>query len=248
MAYELHHGDALTVLRTMPSESVQCIVTDPPYGITANKWDVMPDMAAWWQEAHRVCSGAIVMTASQPFTSFVVVSNAKNYKHEWIWRKNRGSNFANTVREPFKEHESVLVFAQGKWTYNEQRQERRGTGASRGGSKVTWKSKSTNYRAFEERAPVEITHDRVPSSVQDFNIEVGLHPTQKPVTLFRYLVQTYSNEGDTVLDCFMGSGTCGAACAELGRNFIGVELDEGYFNIARNRIESTQPALQAVPT
>ena len=239
MSTTLLQGDCLELMKTLPDASVGLILTDPPYGITANKWDVMPDLAAWWQEAHRVCTGAIVMTAGQPFASQVVVSNIKRFKHEWIWRKSMGSNFINTCREPFKEHESVLVFAQGKWAYNAQREARRGTGATRTRGASNTKSNSGNYRAFE-RIANEPMPDRLPSSVQEFNVERGLHPTQKPLTLFRYLVQTYSNAGDTVLDCYMGSGTCGAACVELSRDFIGMELDPAYFAIAQRRIEAAQ--------
>ena len=158
------------------------------------------------------------------------------FKHEWIWIKNRGSNFANTVREPMKEHESILIFSKGGWTYNKQMQERSESGLNR--VKYTFEnqiSNSSNYRKFDKpnRNQGEL---RVPSSYQKFNIEVGKHPTQKPVALLEYLIKTYSNEGDTILDNTMGSGSTGVAAINTNRNFIGIEKEESYFNIAQERI------------
>lgn len=153
--------------------------------------------------------------------------------------KNRGSNFANTVREPMKEHEEILVFSKGKWTYNKQMEERSESGKLRSKYKVEHKTNSSNYRNFETIEHHTISNLRVPSSVQKFNVEVGLHPTQKPVALMEYLVKTYTNEGDTVLDFTMGSGSTGVACVNTNRNFIGIELDEKYFNIAKERISES---------
>jgi site-specific DNA-methyltransferase (adenine-specific) len=151
-----------------------------------------------------------------------------------------GSNFANTVREPMKEHESVLVFAEKKWTYNKQMQPRTGGGADRANYGVTFKTNSDNYREFETRENQQLTEMRVPSSWQKFNTAAGnektKHPTQKPVALMEYLVKTYSNEGDKVLDFTMESGTTGVAAMNLDRKFIGIELDSNYFEIARSRI------------
>jgi site-specific DNA-methyltransferase (adenine-specific) len=176
------------------------------------------------------------MTASQPFTSEVVMSQKAAFKHEWIWKKNRGSNFANTVREPMKEHESVLVFAKGPWTYNPQRQKRNGSGLERAAYKCTFDSRSTNYRDFERREANELTEDRVPSSVQSFNTETGLHPTQKPQKLFEYLVMTYTNEGDIVCDPFGGSGTTAAAAQNTGRRYVSIEAREDYCETQRQRL------------
>jgi site-specific DNA-methyltransferase (adenine-specific) len=211
------------------------VLTDPPYGLTANKWDNRLDMAAWWSEIHRVCHIA-VLTASQPFTAIAVCANLANFKHEWIWRKNRGSNFANTVREPFKEHESVLVFATKPWKYNPQREGRRGSGLERAAYKVAWAPGGSNYREFQPTDPRELTDDRVPSSVQDFNTETGLHPTQKPLKLMLYMVSTYSEPGAVILDPFMGSGTTVRAAKDLGRKAIGIEIEEKYCEIAAKRL------------
>lgn len=235
-------GDALKLLSEIPDASVQVVITDMPYGMTQNKWDSMPDLAAWWKEIRRICTGAVVMTASQPFTSLLVVSNIEGFRHEWIWRKNRGSNFANTVREPFKEHESIVVFAAGKWTYNPQNETRRGSGGERAAYKVAWNPGGSNYRDFKPRDPVELTDDRVPSSVQECNTETGLHPTQKPLKLMKYLVATYSNPGDVVLDPYAGSGTTCLAAKELNREWIGNDLMPEYCEVARTRL--SQDVLQ----
>ena len=166
------------------------------------------------------------------------MSQPKLFRHEWIWIKNRGSNFANTVREPMKEHESVLIFSRGKWTYNRQMQERTGGGLKRTKYQVEHNSQTREgTREFEGRQKHTISELRVPSSWQKFNVEVGLHPTQKPVALFEYLIKTYTNEGELVLDNCMGSGTTGVACKNLNRDFIGIELDKKYYDIACKRIE-----------
>jgi site-specific DNA-methyltransferase (adenine-specific) len=172
------------------------------------------------------------------------MSNVKNFRHEWIWIKNRGSNFANTVREPFKEHEEVVVFSKGGWTYNKQMQPRTGGGLDRVQYNVKFETSSTNYREFDTRKENKLPELRVPSSWQKFNTEVGLHPTQKPVELFRYLVRTYTNEGDTVLDNCMGSGTTAIACIKEKRHFIGFELNEEYYNKACKRIKDEQLQLK----
>ena len=236
---QLIHGDCLEVIQEIPDNSIDMVLADPPYGTTQCKWDSVIELNAMWAELKRVATkkAAIVMTASQPFTSALVSSNYEMFKHEWIWIKNRGSNFANTVREPMKEHESVLMFSRGKWTYNRQMQERTGGGISRAEYEVTHDVyKRDGTREFEGRAKHAIPKLRVPSSWQKFNVEVGLHPTQKPLGLMKYMIKTFTNEGDTVLDFAMGSGTTGVACKNLNRKFIGIELEKKYFDIAQNRI------------
>lgn len=166
------------------------------------------------------------------------MSNPTLFKHEWIWLKNRGSNFANTVREPMKEHESVLVFSEGKWVYNKQMQERTGGGLDLVGKRVGCGTKEREgLRPFTKHEPIESLPElRVPSTWQKFNTEVGLHPTQKPVDLMAYMIRTYSNPGEVVLDFCMGSGTTGVAALQEGRRFIGIERDENYFSAACCRI------------
>ena len=243
----LMQGDCLIEMVNIPDGSVDMILADPPYGITACKWDSIIPLEPMWAHLKRVIkpNGAIVMTASQPFTSVLVMSNVAMFRHEWIWIKNRGSNFVNTVRAPMKEHESVIVFSAGKWTYNKQMQERTGAGLARVAYSFNAQTKSENYREFK-RGPSEIQPElRGPSSWQKFNTACGAekvkHPTQKPVALMEYLIRTYTNEGETVLDFTMGSGTTGVACKLTGRKFIGIELDETYFDLGVKRIEETPP-------
>ena len=176
-SHEIYLGDCREILPSIAR--VSAVITDPPYGTTSNKWDVPVPFSVLW----GIDSPVFVMTASQPFTSMAVMSKLEWYKHEWIWIKNRGSNFANTVREPMKEHESVLVFAPGKWTYNKQMQDRTGSGGDRVKYGVAFQTKSKNYKEFEGRDAATLPEQRVPSSWQKFNTEVGLHPTQKPVAL-----------------------------------------------------------------
>ena len=241
---ELLQGDCLEVMKGIPNGSIDAIITDPPYGTTACKWDSVIDFDKMWEQLNRIIkpNGAIVLFASQPFTSVLTVSNIEMFRHEWVWVKNRGSNFANTVREPMKEHETILVFSRGKWVYNKQMQERTGGGLDRAKYDVKHNSQDREtYRKFEGRDAHKIANLRVPSSCQKFNIASGnektKHPTQKPLALMEYLIKTYTNEGETVLDFTMGSGSTLIACDNLNRNGIGIEMDEAYFKIAEQRIK-----------
>jgi len=230
-------------MKDIPDGSVDMVLTDPPYGTTACKWDSVIPLEPMWEHLKRVTkkNGAIVMTASQPFTSTMVCSNLKMFKYEWIWKKNAGSNFGALKFQPMKEHESVLVFCKGPVNYYPIKQER----SEAGKSMVRHGVKSKASDGLDVFGGLNKGYDnskndptmRVPSSVQLFNRERGLHPTQKPVALMEYLIKTYTNEGETVLDFTMGSGTTGVAAKNLDRNFIGIELDEKYFKIAKERIE-----------
>ena len=240
-------GDCLERMKEIPDGSVDLILTDPPYGITACKWDSVIPLEPMWIELKRIIkpNGAIVMFGSQPFTSVLVTSNLKMFKYEWIWEKAVGSNFAALKYQPMKEHENILVFCKGTTVYNPIKEERKGSGKQRqkagyANSKATAKTgqfiggimdatKRTND--YEEL--------RYPSSIQYFNNrdkDRGMHPTQKPVALMEYLIKTYTNEKETVLDFTMGSGTTGAACVNTKRNFIGIERDDKYFDISVKRI------------
>ncbi len=238
--HKILQGDAIQQLNTLPPNSINLVLADLPYGTTQNKWDSVLPLTSLWEQLIRVCrpNAAFLFTASQPFTSLLVSSNLKMFKHEWIWIKNRGSNFANTVREPMKEHESVMVFSQGSWTYNKQMQERTGGGASRVEYEFGHRTESTNYGEFGGREGQVLPTLRVPSSWQKFNTEVGFHPTQKPVDLMRYLIRTYSNPNEIILDPTMGSGTTGVAALMENRHFVGIELNPDYCAIARQRIEA----------
>lgn len=243
----LKNEDCLVAMSKLKDASVDVVICDPPYGTTMNKWDSVIPFDKMWAELLRIGkpTAVFVFTASQPFSSALVMSNVALFKHEWVWIKNRGSNFANTVREPMKEHEQVLVFSRGKWTYNKQMQERTGGGADRVKYNVAFETDSVNYGGFAGQTENKLPELRVPSSWQKFNTEVGHHPTQKPVGLMEYLVKTYTNEGDVVLDFTMGSGTTGVACMNLSRRFIGFELDSGYFDVAKERITKAAEAATA---
>lgn len=234
----LHHGDCLELLREVPSKHVDMVIADLPYGTTQNKWDTPIDLARLWAELDRVCNPYAVMafTASQPFTSALVMSKPQWFKHEWVWIKNRGSNFANTVREPMKEHESVLIFARGKWTYNKQMQERTGGGVSRVEYGFNFRTETENYGAYAGKEGAQLPAMRVPSSWQKFNTQVGLHPTQKPVALYEYLIKTYTNEGWLVFDPCAGSGTTAIAAKNLGRRWLCFEQDETYYDKMSKRL------------
>jgi len=241
----LMQGDCLELMESIPDGSVDMVLTDPPYGTTACKWDSVIPFEPMWEQLKRVTkkNAEIVMTASQPFTSALVMSNAKMFKHSWVWEKNAGSNFGAMKYQPMKEHEDVLVFSAKSPTYNPQMQPRSESGRALVLAGV--KSKASN--AGDVYGGLNQGYDnsnqnpdlRFPRSIQRFNRERGLHPTQKPVALMEYLIKTYTNEGGTVLDFTMGSGTTGVAAKNLGRDFIGIELDEEYFRIAKERIDAT---------
>lgn len=227
---------------TLPDKSVDMILCDLPYGTTACKWDTIIPFESLWKEFKRLIKdrGVIALTASQPFTSALVMSNPVWFRHEWIWKKDRGSNFANTIREPMKEHESIILFSAGKWIYNPQMQNRKPAGLSRSKYDFSVNTKSDNYREFKREGKRNVGKLRVPSSVQEFKRETGSHPTQKPVALLEYLIRTYTNEGDLVMDNCAGSGTTGVACINTGRDFILIEKDAGYFAIIEKRIKEAQ--------
>lgn len=238
MIQKIVFGDCLDELKNVETDSVQLVTTDLPYGITHNVWDSEIDLDKLWKEYLRVGkeNAVFTFTSCQPFTSKLVCSNIELWKHEWVWIKNRGSNFANTVREPFKEHETVQIFSRGKWIYNKQMQPRSGAGLDRVKYDLNQRSKSTNYRDFEGREGTKQGELRVPSSWQKFNTEVGLHPTQKPVALFEYLIKTYTDENDLVLDSCCGSGTTLVAARNLNRQYIGIEKDKEYYETAVKRL------------
>ena len=244
MSVELLNIDCMEYMKGLEDNAFDLVLADPPYGTTANKWDSVIPLDDMWAELKRVAkdTAAFVFTASQPFSSALVMSNVEMFRHEWVWIKNRGSNFANTVREPMKEHEVILVFSKGKWTYNKQMQERTGGGAERVKYDFNTITESENYKKFEKPSDAKGKELRVPSSWQKFNVVAGeektIHPTQKPVSLFQYLVKTYSTEGERVLDFTMGSGTTAIACHREGRDFVGCELDEDYYKAACKRFDA----------
>jgi site-specific DNA-methyltransferase (adenine-specific) len=231
-------GDCLERMGEIPDGAVDMVLCDLPYGTTACKWDSVIPFEPLWAHYRRVTkpNAAIVLTASQPFTTVLIASNIHEFRYSWVWEKDAGSNFATVRFQPMKEHEDVCVFYRHTATYNPQLQER--TGSRKGRATTTVDSGRTNsvYGTQAGRGVLHVPELRSPRSIQRFARERGMHPTQKPVALMEYLIRTYTNEGDTVLDNTMGSGTTGVACANTGRKFIGIERDEAYFAIAERRV------------
>ena len=214
-------------------------------GTTACKWDTIIPFEPLWEQYKRIIkdNGAIVLTASQPFTSALVMSNPDMFRYEWMWIKNRGSNFALANKMPIKEHENILVFYKKLPKYNPIKQERAESGKARVKTIINPSTASENYGGVVLQEGKIYGELRLPSSWQKFNCEVGLHPTQKPVALFEYLIKTYTNEGDLVLDNCAGSGTTGVACHNLKRNFILIEKEKEYCKIAEQRLKNLQQTL-----
>ena len=241
---DLRKGDCLELMKDIPDKSIDAIICDLPYGTTACKWDTIIPFEPLWEQYKRIIkdNGAIVLFGSQPFTSALVMSNPKMFKYEWIWEKAVGSNFAALKYQPMKEHESVLVFSKGTHNYYPIKEERKGSGKERIKHKynaLESKTGEANGGLLNTERTGNYGELRNPSSVQYFNNREGcrgLHPTQKPVKLMEYLIKTYTNEGEVVLDNTMGSGTTGVACVNTNRRFIGMELDDKYFEIAERRI------------
>jgi site-specific DNA-methyltransferase (adenine-specific) len=238
---DLKHGDCLELMKNIPDGSIDLVLTDPPYGTTACKWDSIIPFEPMWEQLNRIIkpNGAICLFGSEPFSSALRMSNIKNFRYDWIWFKNLRTGFANAKYQPMKSHEIISVFYKKIPTYNPQKKKR--TTKKGGNKKTAW---GDCYGGLSNDNKPNNQGEYVnPHTVIDFikcihTPEKRFHSTQKPVALLEYLVKTYTNEGATVLDFTMGSGSTGVACVNTKRKFIGIELDEGYFNIAKERIES----------
>ena len=237
----LHLGDCLDVMQGIPDGSVDMVCTDPPYGTTACKWDSVIPFEPMWEQLKRITkpSGAIVLTASQPFTSALIMSNVAMFKYAWVWEKSKASNFMMVKKQPLKNHEDVLVFCGGKLVYFPQMVAGEAY-PPRPGKKIT-----EVYNPCKDRMHRNGSDGlRYPKTLQYFKTSESegkvVHPTQKPVALMEYMICTYTNAGETVLDFTMGSGTTGVAAANTGRRFIGIEMDADYFQIAQSRIRTAQ--------
>lgn len=238
-------GNCLERMKEIPDGSVDMVLADPPYGTTACKWDSVIPFEPMWEQLKRVTkkNGAIVMTASQPFTSALVMSNVKMFRATWYWRKERGTNFVQAKRYPMRVIEECVLFCGGTPTYYPMMRDvkpythvlpkKSNSATQHMDSESKNKDGTRIVKSYTQAYPVNILE--IPRD----NMSKGksFHPTQKPVALMEYLIKTYTNEGETVLDFTMGSGTTGVAAKNLGRNFIGIEMDETYFSIAKNRIE-----------
>ena len=234
---QLYHGDCLEMMGNIPDASVDMIAADLPYGTTACKWDTIIPFEPLWAHYKRIIKprGAIVLTASQPFTSALVMSNPKNYKHSWVWNKRFAGNFVTAKYAPMKIHEDVCVFGFGTVNYNPQ-MILRDVPITNGANKCASDSAKFSANSRQDGFKKTYTH-KFPESILLHPRERGLHPTQKPVALFEYLIRTYTNEGETVLDNVFGSCTTGVACINTGRKFIGIEKDDEYFRVGVSRIE-----------
>lgn len=228
----LHLGDCLSVLPTLAPQSMDAIITDLPYGTTACAWDTVIPFAPMWEQVKRILKprGAFVTTASQPFTSALVMSNAEWFRYALVWDKKNSSSFLLANSQPLRRHEDICVFSGAAGNYNPVMC--RGDYRKKGGAKQS-------ELHHVHKITFSWSNLYFPTSILEFsNADKASkdHPTQKPVALYAYLIRTYTNAGDTVLDFCMGSGTTGVAAAKEGRNFVGVELDSGYFAIAQRRI------------
>ena len=240
---DLHKGDCLEVMDKLIAEGVKVdtIITDPPYGTTACKWDSVIPFPEMWERLNKLIkpNGAIVLFGSEPFSSALRMSNIKNYKYDWVWEKNLKTGNLNAKRMPMGGHELVHIFAKKSPTYNPQKRKR--TNEVKSGNKKN--SKTSVYGSQKEEYTDNqsdlINPDTIIKNIKCVHNSSGkVHPTQKPVALMEYLIKTYTNENELVLDFTMGSGTTGVACKNLNRKFIGIELDDKYFDIAKERINA----------
>jgi site-specific DNA-methyltransferase (adenine-specific) len=236
---KLLHGDCLELMKSIQYGSVDMILCDLPYGTTRNKWDATIPFYLMWGQYERIIkdSGAIVLFSQPPFDKTLAVSNIKLFRYEWIWEKSKATGHLNAKRCPMKAHENILVFYKNLPIYNPQGLVKKEVPTIRKGEN----GNGSNYGKSDKDAVQEF--ENYPRDILIFGSEgKTVHPTQKPVALLEYLVKTYTNEGDIVLDNCMGSGSTGVACVNTGRRFIGMELDKGYFDIAVQRIADAQTA------
>lgn len=242
----LFQGDCLEVMRTLPDKSVDAVICDPPYGTTACAWDSVIPLGAMWVELKRLIKprSPVVLFAAQPFTSALVMSNVEWFKYCWVWDKVSTPSFLLAKIKPMVRHEDICVFGDGAVNYYPVMKPR--AVARRIGGYRTQEVNERSTNPYPDDGKIRVSTEEFPGSILTFsnaNHNDRHHPTQKPVALLSYLVSTYSKEGDTVLDFTMGSGTTGIACARLQRNFIGIELDEGYYEVAERRIEQAASQL-----
>lgn len=227
----LYHGDCLEIMKELPAGSVDMVLCDLPYGTTQNKWDSVIPFDKLWSQYKRLCRGVVVLTCTQPFTSALGASNLPWLRYSWVWKKPHTGQL-NAKRMPLKNVEDILVFYDKPTTYNPQFSFDKPYTVKRKGYKG-----NESYGAQADHDTVSDGR-RYPMQILEFSEKGNVHPTQKPVALMEYLVKTYTNEGDAVLDNTMGSGTTGVACANVNRSFIGIEKDAVYFEIAKTRIDA----------
>ena len=236
----LYQGDCLEVMQSIPDKSIDMVMTDPPYGMVKCKWDVVIPFKQMWAQLKRVVkpNGAIVLCGSQPFTTRLISSNYKMFKYCWVWQKNHLTGHLNAWRRPMKETEDILVFSQGATRYYPILSDLDPKNIRPRPTKIK-RSQSSCYGSQQAEHQLKRPRDKsMPRTIVKFNsVQRNVHPTQKPVALMEYMIRTYTDKFETVLDFSMGSGTTGVACKNLARYFIGIELDAGYYEIAKKRIE-----------
>ena len=251
MSFELHHGDCLEIMPRLV-ERFGGIITDIPYGTTACKWDTIIPLVPMWEQVKRLLkpNGAFITTASQPFTSVLVMSNLEWFKYCAYWKKSKASNFVHAPNMLLKTIEDVLVFSNGSICHqpNTNRMIFNPQGTVPGSTLVKQNPNTSEHKLHRESQSQHTTgytckNENYPTALLEFGSDNGLHPTQKPVALYEYLIRTYSNPGDTILDFAMGSGTTGVAAIRTGRHFVGIEKEREYYEIAEQRIRNAQPAL-----
>ena len=227
----LYLGDCLEVLPTIANGSVDAVIADPPYGTTACKWDSVIPFEPMWRELRRVVKpgGAIVLFGSEPFSSALRMSNIQEYRYDWVWDKKKGGNIMNLKQQPYKVHESISVFNARNY-YPVMVPQKHRTGRTYSAGEANGIANYGDVRAYKEKYPRSIIE------ISNADQRGKQHPTQKPVALMEYLICTYTNEGETVFDFTMGSGTAGVASVNTGRKFIGIELDTVYYDVSLNRI------------
>lgn len=239
---KIYNMDCLEGMKMIEDKSIDMIICDLPYGTTACKWDTVIPFELLWEQYKRIIkeNGAIVLFGSEPFSSFLRLSNIDNYKYDWIWEKDNGTNFATVNYQPFRVHETISVFGDFATSFNKKKSKNYNPQFSIGDPyKINRKAGQREQlnTGANKATMLDNKGQRHPKSIIKFKRDRGLHPTQKPVALFEYLIKTYTNQGDSVLDNCMGSGTTAVASINTNRNYIGFELDEGYYNIANKRIE-----------
>jgi len=235
--YELWQGDCLELMKNIPNKSIDCIIADLPYGSTRCRWDTVIPFEPLWEQYNRIIkdNGAVVLFGTEPFSSRLRLSNLKNYKYDWIWDKVKGTGFLNAKRQPMRNHELISVFYKKQCTYNPQK-----TYGHKMKKSYRRKELQTEVYGEMKNGNTYESTERYPRSIQVFSADTqnsSLHPTQKPVALLEYLIKTYTNENEIVLDNTMGSGSTGVACFNTNRKFIGIELEQEYFDTAQKRIE-----------
>jgi DNA modification methylase len=236
----IYNEDCLDTMKRIPDGSIDLMLQDMPYGVTQNDWDIMPDLNLMWKEWLRITkkNAAMIFTSQQPFTTDLIISNRTDFRYDLIWEKSRTTGFLNANRQPMRNHEHILLFYREQPIFNPQKTKGNPNHISDG--KISSKGANNNYGNFKPLARFR-TEDKFPKSVIYFeqnDPNIIIHPTQKPVDLFRWLIKTYTNEGDIVFDGYMGSGTTAEACITEKRNFIGSELNKEYFDLSQKRINN----------